>query len=88
RWHITLGNFLRDYLYIPLGGNRKAEARTLLNLFLTFLLGGIWHGAGWTFIIWGMLHGGAMVVWKTWRRARISMPNPLAWLLTFAFVNV
>ncbi|MEL6363430.1 MAG: MBOAT family O-acyltransferase [Pseudomonadota bacterium] len=57
RWHITLSEFLRDYLYIPLGGNRKGRARRYLNLFITMLLGGLWHGAGWTFVFWGGLHG-------------------------------
>lgn len=57
RWHITLSTWLRDYLYIPLGGNRKGEARTYINLMLTMLLGGLWHGASWTFVVWGALHG-------------------------------
>ncbi len=62
RWHITLSSFLRDYLYIQLGGNRKGPARRYLNLFLTMLLGGLWHGAGWTFVVWGALHGFYLVV--------------------------
>ncbi len=62
RWHISLSSFLRDYLYIPLGGSRCSEARTCINLMVTFLLGGLWHGAGWTFIIWGALHGFYLVV--------------------------
>ncbi|MFA7236185.1 MAG: MBOAT family protein [Phycisphaeraceae bacterium] len=57
RWHITLSRFLRDYLYIPLGGNRRGKARRYVNLMLTMLLGGLWHGAGWTFVVWGALHG-------------------------------
>ncbi|HMO61961.1 MAG TPA: MBOAT family O-acyltransferase [Ferruginibacter sp.] len=57
RWHITLSSWLRDYLYIPLGGNRKGHARTYINLMLTMLLGGLWHGANWTFVVWGGLHG-------------------------------
>lgn len=57
RWHITLSNFLRDYLYIPLGGNRLGELRKILNLTIVMVLGGLWHGAGWTFILWGGLHG-------------------------------
>jgi alginate O-acetyltransferase complex protein AlgI len=60
RWHISLSSWLRDYLYIPLGGNRKGVARTYINLFLTMLLGGIWHGANWTFVIWGAWHGGLL----------------------------
>src|SRR5690606_18519100 len=62
RWHITLGRFLRDYVYIPLGGNKNNDFRTINNLLLTFLIGGIWHGAGWTFVIWGALHGMALAV--------------------------
>jgi len=57
RWHITLSSWLRDYLYIPLGGNRRGAARTQLNLLLTMLLGGLWHGAAWTFVAWGAIHG-------------------------------
>ncbi|MFM2294387.1 MAG: hypothetical protein RLZZ350_800 [Verrucomicrobiota bacterium] len=71
RWHMTLSRFLRDYLYIPLGGNRLGNARRYLNLFLTMLLGGLWHGAGWTFIIWGALHGIYLAVnhaWSGWRK--------------------
>jgi D-alanyl-lipoteichoic acid acyltransferase DltB (MBOAT superfamily) len=73
RWHITLSRFLRDYVYIPLGGNRHGVARKYLNLFLTMLIGGIWHGAGWTFVIWGALHGFYLLVhhaWRDWRGAR------------------
>ena len=57
RWHISLSTWLRDYLYIPLGGNRKGPARTYVNLMMTMLLGGLWHGASWTFVVWGGLHG-------------------------------
>jgi D-alanyl-lipoteichoic acid acyltransferase DltB (MBOAT superfamily) len=87
RWHITLSSFLRDYLYIPLGGSRGAAWRTSLNLFLTFLLGGLWHGATWMFVIWGALHGTALVVHRMWRNAGGRMPAWLGWLITFAFVN-
>ncbi|MCB1646999.1 MAG: MBOAT family protein [Pseudomonadales bacterium] len=66
-WHVTLSNFLRDYLYIPLGGNRKGETRRYVNLFLTMLLGGLWHGAGWTFVIWGALHGTYLTINHLWR---------------------
>ena len=72
RWHMTLSRFLRDYLYIPLGGNRKGKARRYLNLMATMLLGGLWHGAGWTFVIWGGLHGLYLAVnngWQSLRRA-------------------
>lgn len=87
RWHITLSKFLRDYLYIPLGGNKKGELRTYGNLFLTFLLGGLWHGASWTFVFWGALHGAAMVLHRLWSRLNFKMNQALAWLLTFNFVN-
>jgi D-alanyl-lipoteichoic acid acyltransferase DltB (MBOAT superfamily) len=70
RWHITLSRFLRDYLYIPLGGNRKGPLRRHLNLFTTMLLGGLWHGAGWTFVIWGGLHGFYLIVNHLWRGVR------------------
>jgi len=70
RWHMTLSRFLRDYLYISLGGNRKGVARRYLNLFLTMLLGGLWHGAGWTFVIWGALHGAYLVVNHGFRAIR------------------
>ncbi len=68
RWHITLSRFLRDYLYIPLGGNRKGVVRRYSNLMVTMLLGGIWHGAGWTFVVWGGLHGGYLVINHGWRK--------------------
>lgn len=74
RWHITLGLWLRDFIYIPLGGNRKGRARQYLNLFITMLLGGIWHGAGWTFILWGALHGFMLVVNHAWRNLKKSWP--------------
>lgn len=99
RWHMTLSRFLRDYLYIPLGGNRRGAARRYLNLMLTMLLGGAWHGAGWTFIVWGALHGGLLVVHGAWRSAlrrlapglvgrRVPGMGVLAWLLTFGAVVV
>jgi D-alanyl-lipoteichoic acid acyltransferase DltB (MBOAT superfamily) len=88
RWHMTLSRFLRDYLYIPLGGNRNGLVDTCRNLFLTFLLGGIWHGAGWTFVVWGVLHGFATLVHRLWMKMGMRMPRPLAWAVTFLFVNV
>jgi D-alanyl-lipoteichoic acid acyltransferase DltB (MBOAT superfamily) len=87
RWHMTLSRFLRDYIYIPLGGNRKGRFRTFFNIFVTFLIGGIWHGAGWTFFIWGALHGVAMIVHRFWRQLGMRAPGWVAWLLTFVFVN-
>jgi len=70
RWHITLSTWLRDYLYIPLGGNRKGVVRTYINLMLTMLLGGLWHGASWNFVIWGGLHGAGLVLHKLWSSSR------------------
>jgi D-alanyl-lipoteichoic acid acyltransferase DltB (MBOAT superfamily) len=69
RWHMTLSRWLRDYLYIPLGGNRKGRVRTYVNLMITFLLGGLWHGAAWTFIVWGAIHGTGLS-FEHWRRDR------------------
>jgi len=88
RWHITLSRFLREYLYVPLGGNRGGALATARNIMLTFVLGGLWHGAGWTFLAWGALHGMALVVERAWRGAGAALPNWLAWLLTFTFVNI
>ncbi len=88
RWHITLSRFLKDYVYIPLGGSRKGEIRTYTNLLATFLLGGIWHGAGWTFVFWGFLHGMALVVHRFWQRLGLGMSKALAWFITFNFVNI
>jgi len=95
RWHISLSTWLRDYLYVPLGGNRKGQGRTYVNLMLTMLLGGLWHGAAWTFVVWGGLHGaylaaerwlkpqlGHIALWRTW-------PGRLALaLLTYFLVNI
>ena len=90
RWHITLSRFLRAYLYIPLGGNRRGPVRRQLNIFLTVLLGGIWHGAGWTFVLWGAIHGLLIVGNHLWRESRWyrPLPAPLAWLLTMLAVFV
>jgi D-alanyl-lipoteichoic acid acyltransferase DltB (MBOAT superfamily) len=88
RWHITLSRFLREYLYIPLGGNRHGDARTAANVLATFLLGGLWHGAAWTFVLWGLLHGVAMVVCRAWQRLGRPLPPLLAWAATFLFVAV
>jgi alginate O-acetyltransferase complex protein AlgI len=88
RWHMTLSRYLRDYLYIPLGGNRCSSGRIYFNLMATFVLGGLWHGASWMFVIWGALHGGALVIHRLWKNLGMSMPNPLAWLVTFLFINV
>jgi alginate O-acetyltransferase complex protein AlgI len=98
RWHITLSRFLRDYLYIPLGGNRKGKMRRYLNLIITMLLGGLWHGAGWTFVVWGALHGFYLMInhaWHTLRKALGHDLNRSSWwgrglsqLITFIAVVV
>ena len=87
RWHITLSRFLRDYLYIPLGGNRCSTVRIYFNLMATFILGGLWHGASWMFVIWGTLHGLALVIHRIWNNLGFYLPKPIAWLLTFSFIN-
>jgi alginate O-acetyltransferase complex protein AlgI len=88
RWHISLSRFLRDYLYIPLGGNRHGEARRGLNLMLTMLLGGLWHGAAWTFVAWGGLHGLYLIVHRLWGRLGWRLPGPVAQALTLLAVVV
>jgi len=88
RWHITLSRFLKDYIYIPLGGNRKGEFRTYNNLMATFIIGGIWHGAGWTFVFWGFLHGLALVIHRAWSKLGFKIWTWLAWLITFNFINI
>jgi len=88
RWHITLSRFLRDYVYIPLGGNRSGSLKTYRNLMATFILGGIWHGAGWTFVFWGFLHGLALCIHRLWHRLGFKLWDWLAWLITFNFVNI
>lgn len=87
RWHMTLSTFLRDYLYIPLGGSRSGHTSKLLNLFLTMLLGGLWHGAGWTFVLWGALQGTYLVV-NHLIRERWHVPTALAWPMTLLAVIV
>jgi alginate O-acetyltransferase complex protein AlgI len=93
RWHMTLSAFLRDYLYIPLGGNRKGPTRRYLNLYVTMLLGGLWHGAGWTYVIWGGLHGLYLAINHLWRTIAPERPTSRWYrlacgLLTFAVVVV
>jgi D-alanyl-lipoteichoic acid acyltransferase DltB (MBOAT superfamily) len=96
RWHITLGRFLRDYLYIPIGGSKFRDVKTCRNLMIVMVLGGIWHGAGWGFLIWGLLHGTALVIYHSYKHAMAdrtsispliqSILRPLAIFLTFSFV--
>jgi len=90
RWHMTLSRWLRDYLYIPLGGNRDGPRRTYRNLMITMLLGGLWHGASFTFVIWGGIHGGALSVerWAREHYPRFRMPTWAAWFVTFNVVCV
>jgi len=88
RWHITLSRFLRDYIYIPLGGNKRGNYRTYSNLMATFLIGGLWHGAGWTFIFWGFLHGFALMIHRVWQSFGFKMYSWLAWFITFNFINI
>ncbi len=88
RWHITLSRFLRDYIYIPLGGNRVGNYRNYINLFAVFLIGGLWHGAAWTFVVWGALHGGAIVIHRIWKDLGLKMNYLLAWVITFNFINI
>lgn len=88
RWHITLTRFLTKYIYIPLGGSRHGEARTYLNVMIVYLLSGLWHGAGWTYICWGALHG-AFCVLTRWGKAVFDrIPKAVNWLITFAFINL
>jgi alginate O-acetyltransferase complex protein AlgI len=89
RWHISLSRWLRDYLYIPLGGNRKGPVRTMVNLFVTMLLGGLWHGANWTFVVWGGYHGTLLAIQrlvpKSWAHPAL---RPATTLMTFLLVCV
>ena len=86
RWHMTLSRWLRDYLYVPLGGSRKGTARTMVAVMVTMLLGGLWHGAAWTFIVWGGLHGAAICAQRWWSGTGWRLPVWLAWLLAVHFV--
>ena len=88
RWHITLSRFLKNYIYIPLGGNRIGPLVTYSNLMVTFIIGGIWHGAGWTFLLWGFLHGFALVINRLWNTFGFKLWTWIAWLVTFNFVNI
>ena len=88
RWHMTLSRFLRDYIYIPLGGNKGKDLSTYTNLLITFFLAGIWHGAGWTFVLWGLLHAFAMIIFKVYSKLNIKLHFIFAWLITFNFLNI
>jgi len=88
RWHITLSRFLLNYVYIPLGGNRKGEARTLANILLLFIVCGLWHGAAWSFVLWGGLTGLASIVYRLWTKTGLKLPKAIAWIVYFGFFNI
>jgi hypothetical protein len=98
RWHLTLSRFFRDYLYIPLGGQQKGKIRHLTNLAITMLLGGLWHGAGWTFIFWGGLHGLFLVINHVWNNAKLKIMGAeikssqvgklISWMITMVVVVI
>jgi alginate O-acetyltransferase complex protein AlgI len=88
RWHITLGRFFTNYLYIPLGGGRCASWKVYRNLIIVFLLSGLWHGAAWTFVIWGGMHGICILAHRIWQNKGFKMPKLLGWFITFNLVNV
>ncbi len=89
RWHMTLSFWLRDYLFIPLGGSRGGSLLTLRNLFIVMFLGGLWHGAGWTFVVWGLYHGGMLAVHSFVReRGKFHAPRPVRVAITFLFVVI
>lgn len=88
RWHMTLTDFLRENVYFPLGGSRTGRGRTYRNILIVYLISGIWHGAGWTFILWGLLHGLAQVTERLWGSSRDALPKWLRWGMTFLFLNL
>ena len=88
RWHITLSRFLTTYIYFPLGGSRKGIVRTCVNLMVVFLASGLWHGAGWLFLLWGLMHGAASVLYRLFKKQYDALHPALQWLLTFCFVIV
>ena len=88
RWHITLSLFLRDYVYIPLGGSRSGLATYVIATVATMGLCGLWHGAGWTYIAWGLMHGAGLLVCHFWRQAGLALPAFAGWLLTMLFVMI
>lgn len=88
RWHMTLGRFMKNYLYIPLGGNKNGELKTYRNLWIVFLVSGLWHGAGWNFIIWGAIHGLGILIHRTWHKTGYKLNKFIAWFITFNLVNI
>jgi D-alanyl-lipoteichoic acid acyltransferase DltB (MBOAT superfamily) len=87
RWHITLSEWLRDYVYIPLGGDRHGKRRTAVNVVVTFALGGLWHGAAWNFVLWGLLHAGLLLIWRGARSLKLGLPNPASAIITFIAIG-
>ena len=88
RWHMTLTRFFTRYVYIPLGGSRRGEGRTYLNMMVVFLVSGLWHGANWTFVLWGAVHGAFSVLTRRFRRFFEGLPKAIGWLITFLFVTM
>lgn len=88
RWHISLSTWLRDYVYIPLGGSRVVNSRIYLNVIITFLVSGAWHGSGVNFLLWGLLHGVATCINRSWSLHGVRMPSFMAWIVTFFFINI
>lgn len=86
RWHITLSRWLKDFIYIPLGGNRSNHWKTISNVVVVFLIGGIWHGANWTFIVWGLLHGIGIAIFIFWRKTNYKLPRFLSYMITQVFI--
>ena len=86
RWHITLSRFLRDYLYIPLGGSRGRTVDVCARIMVTMLLGGLWHGAGWTFVLWGAYHGMLLSIHRVWKLSGVTLHQVLAWPITMVAV--
>lgn len=88
RWHITMTRFFTKYVYIPMGGSRKGKIRTCINVLVVFSLSGLWHGANWTFVFWGMVHGIFMVIYRVFKGVFDKLHPALNWIITFTFVNI
>ncbi len=88
RWHITLTRFFTRYVYIPLGGNRKGKIHTYVNIFIVFVVSGLWHGANWTFVLWGTIHGVFSLLTRMFKKQVDKIPSVLNWIITFIFVNI
>lgn len=88
RWHITLTRFFTKYIYIPLGGSRKGTVRTYINIFIVFLASGFWHGADWKYVIWGVMHGIAMIIYRIFKKFFDRVHPAVNWIITFLYVNI